>query len=43
MPYRIEEIEWKGVMEPIFLDNQIGNITLALGKIMTDVPCLKFQ
>ena len=42
MPYSIEEIEWKGVMEPIFLDNHIDNISLDLGNIMMDVPCLKF-
>ena len=43
MPYRIDTFEWEGVEEPIFLDEQIDNITLALNKIMTDVPCLKFQ
>ena len=43
VPYRIDTFEWAGVVEPIFLDDQIDNITLALGKIMTDVPCLKFQ
>ena len=42
MPYSIEEIEWKGVMEPIFLDNHIDNISLDLGNIMMDVHCLKF-
>ena len=42
IPYRIETFEWDGIVEPIFLDEQIGNITLAQGKIMTDVPCLKF-
>ena len=43
VPYRIETFEWGGIVEPIFLDDQIENITLAQGKIMTDVPCLKFQ
>ena len=43
LPYRIDTFEWEGVEEPIFLDEQIDNITLALNKIMTDVPCLKFQ
>ena len=43
VPYRIDTFEWEGVEEPIFLDEQIDNITLALNKIMTDVPCLKFQ
>ena len=39
VPYRIDTF----VVEPIFLDEQIDNITLTLGKIMQDVPCLKFQ
>ena len=39
VPYRIDTF----VVEPIFLDEQIENITLALGMIMQDVPCLKFQ
>ena len=43
VPYRIETFEWNGVVEPIFLDDQIENITQSLTKIMTDVPCLKFQ
>ena len=43
IPYRIETFEWDGIVEPIFFDEQIENITLALGKIMTDVPCLMFQ
>ena len=43
IPYRIETFEWDGIVEPIFLDDQIDNITLAQSKIMTDVPCLKFQ
>ena len=43
IPYRIETFEWDGIVEPIFLDDQIENITTALGKIMTSVPCLKFQ
>ena len=43
IPYRIETFPWKGKAEPIFLDNQIDNITLAHRKIMTDVPCLTFQ
>ena len=36
-------LEWDGFLEPIFLDEQIENITLTLGKIMQDVPCLNFQ
>ena len=43
VPYRIENFEWNGEVEPIFLDDQIGNITQSLSKIMTDVPCFKFQ
>ena len=43
IPYRIETFEWEGVVEPIFSDDQIENITLSHKKIMTDVPCLKFQ
>ena len=43
IPYRIETFEWDGIVEPIFLDEQIENITLSHQKIMTDVPCLKFQ
>ena len=43
IPYRIETFEWNGKVEPIFLDDQIENITQSLTKIMTDVPCLKFQ
>ena len=43
IPYRIQTFEWNGKMEPIFLDDQIENITQSLTKIMTEVPCLKFQ
>ena len=43
IPYRIETFEWDGIVEPIFLDDQIDNITLSQGKIMADVPCLEFQ
>ena len=42
VPFRIETFEWDGIVEPIFLDDQIENITTAHGKIMTAVPCLKF-
>ena len=42
IPYRIETFEWDGIEEPIFLDDQIENITISHQKIMTDVPCLKF-
>ena len=43
VPFRIDTFEWDGVVEPIFLDAQIENITQALGKIMRDVPCIKFK
>ena len=43
IPYRIETFEWDSIVEPIFLDEQIDNITLAQGKIMADLPCLEFQ
>ena len=43
IPYTFETFEWDGTVEPIFLKEQIDNITMALGKIMTGVPCLKFQ
>ena len=43
IPYTFETFEWDGTVEPIFLDDQIENIILAHQKIMTDVPCLKFQ
>ena len=43
IPYRIETFEWDGIVQPIFLDGQIDNITLADQKIMPDVPCLIFQ
>ena len=43
IPYRIETFEWEGKIEPIFTDDQISNITLAQGKIMAAVPCLKFM
>ena len=43
VPYRIDTFEWEGIVEPIFLDDQIENITQSLGKIMRDVPCIKFK
>merc|ERR1712037_7895 len=43
VPYRIATFEWNGKVEPIFLDDQIANISQSLTKIMRDVPCLKFQ
>ena len=41
--YRFEMYEWDGTVEPIFLDEQIENITTALGQIERDVPCIKFR
>jgi len=43
VPYCFETFEWDGELEPIFLDDQIENITLALRKISRDVPCIKFK
>ena len=43
VPYCFETFEWDGELQPIFLDNQIENITQALGKISRDVPCIKFK
>ena len=42
IPYTFETYEWNGKREPIFLDDQIDNVTLAHQKIMTSVPCLNF-
>ena len=41
--YRIEEDEYEGVVEPVFADDQIGNITKALDQIETEVPCIEFR
>ena len=43
VPYRVDTFEWEGKMVPIFLDDQIANITSALETIMGDVPCIKFK
>ena len=43
VPYRIDTDEWGGVVEPVFLDDQIENITQALQKIETGVPCIGFR
>ena len=43
IPYRIDEDEWDGNVEPVFLDSQIENITQALRKIETGVPCIDFE
>jgi len=43
VPYCFETFELGGAMVPIFMDNHIENITLALGKISRDVPCIKFR
>ena len=38
--YRIEEDEYEGVVEPVFSDAQIANITEALQQIETGGPAL---
>ena len=43
VPYCFETFEWDGEMQTIFMEDQIENITLALGKISRDVPCIKFK
>ena len=43
IPYRIDEYEWDGTVEPVFLDSQIENITQALQKIEAGVPCIDFK
>ena len=45
IPYRIDEEDYDygfGI-EPVFLDSQILNITIALQKIEAGVPCIKFM
>ena len=43
MYYRFETFEWEGVVEPVFSDSQLENITQAHNQIMRDVPCIKFM
>ena len=43
VPYRIDEDEWAGVREPVFLDVQIQNINISLQKIEAAVPCIDFE
>ena len=43
VPYRIDTDEWEGLVEPVFLDSQIENITQALQKIQNGVPCIEFR
>ena len=43
VPYRIATDEWEDGEEPVFLDNQIDNITQAIQKIEDGVPCIKFR
>ena len=43
VPYRIDTDEWDGLVEPVFLDSQIENITQALQKIQNGVPCIEFR
>ena len=41
--YRIAEDEYEGVVEPVFTEDQIANITKALEQIETEVPCIEFR
>ena len=41
--YRIEEDEYEGVVEPVYTEAQIANITTALEQIETEVPCIEFR
>jgi len=41
--YRIESDSWGGIEDPVFTDDQIGNITQALGKISNAVSCVRFE
>ena len=41
--FRFERMEWDGVMEPLFLDSQMDNITTAMHRIAAGVPCFKFK
>ena len=43
VPWRIDEDEWKGIWEPVFLDEAIENITNSLRKIEAGVPCIDFE
>ena len=41
--YCIESDIWQGVEEPVFTEDQIANITQALAKIESGVPCVEFE
>ena len=41
--YRIQEDEYEGIVEPVFTDDQIANITTALEQIENEVPCIQFR
>ena len=41
--YRIVEDEYDGVVEQVFTEDQIANITKALEQIETEVPCIEFR
>ena len=43
IPYKIDEGDFGFGIEPVFLDSQITNITLALKKIEAGVPCIEFM
>ena len=41
--YRIEEYKYEGIVEPVYTEEQIANITKALHQIETEVPCIEFR
>ena len=43
VPYCFETFAWEDGKQPIFMDDQIANITQALGQITRNVPCIKFK
>ena len=43
IPYRFEMIEREGVMEPLFSDSMISDITEAMRNVSEIVPCLHFR
>ena len=41
--YRLGEDEWEGVYYPLFMADQVKNITEAHKRIMEAVPCIRFK
>ena len=41
--YRLGEDEWDGVYYPLFMADQVKNITEAHKRIMEAVPCIRFR